>query len=184
MFTDRRGTALVENEPEIPPAWSDTVRQTYPEAGHELVLAHRGVSDRQARAVGFGPASFALVVEPPLLILCYQFGDAVPWSVAPYRWHLLSPMERYVTPFESVDSSARALVRISLVDESTGRLRARRDVPLSITITRAWNAFVRRHASRSCSEARYNAALTQFFRRFPTTEALLSYAIATSLDGE
>lgn len=184
MLTDQRAGALAEKEPEIPAAWSESARHTYREAGHELILAHRTVTEREAHAVGFGTASFALVVEPPVLILCYQFGEAIPWSVAPYRWHLLPPAERFVTPFESIDSADRAIVRVSLVDERSGRLRARRNVPLSLTITRAWNAFVRRHASRSCSTPRYNAALSQFFRRFPTTEELLGYAIATSSDGD
>src|SRR5947209_5886255 len=66
--------------------------------GHELVLVYRGVTASEARAVGFGKASFALVVEPPLIVLCYRFGDAIPWSAAPYHWHRVPDAERLILP--------------------------------------------------------------------------------------
>ncbi|HEV3165203.1 MAG TPA: hypothetical protein VGZ22_14345 [Isosphaeraceae bacterium] len=164
--------------------WPDVARHSLKDADHELVLVYRGVTERETRAVGFGRASFALVVEPPLIMLCYRFGDAIPWSLAPYRWHRIRPVERFASSRELQGAGAKANVRVSLVEAESERLRVCRVAPLSIALTRAWNAAIRRHVGKSCTEARFSAALAQFSRRYPHPESLLTHAIATSVDGE
>jgi len=38
--------------------------------------------------VSRGQAEFAMIVEPPVLVLAYRFGQSIPWGDAPYSWHL------------------------------------------------------------------------------------------------
>lgn len=167
------------------------------EIGHELVLVYRGVTAKETRAVGFGKASFALVVEPPLIVLCYRFGDAIPWSAAPYHWHRVPDAERLILP-EPVPADAAetalpglaeamappaAHVRVCLVEAEGGRVCVIRTAKLSAVMTRAWNAAIRRQTNRRCSEGRFTAALAQFYRHFPDPDALLARAVATSVDG-
>jgi hypothetical protein len=176
--------SLAGSQVESEAPWPDPAHHRYQETGHELVLAYRGVTDREIAAVQTGQAAFALILEPPLLMLVFRFGDAVPWSVAPCRWQQVPSVDRYESSWEDLAPGECAWVSISLVDAEGGRVCARRTVPLSPILTRAWNAAIRRLAGRSCSEARYSAALSQFSRRFPHANALLSLAIATSVDGE
>jgi hypothetical protein len=164
--------------------WPEPPRATARDADHDLLLVFRGVTDREIRAVGFGQAAFALVVDTPLMVLCYRFGDAIPWSLAPYHWHRIPPAKRYVAVGDSNESEAQAKVRISLMEAEGNRLRVRRIAPLSVSLTRAWNSAIRKQAGKSCSEARYLAALAQFVRRYPNSNSLLSRAIATSVDGK
>jgi hypothetical protein len=152
-------------------------------AGCDLTLALPGVSDREAEAVAFGRSQFALVVKSPLILVCFRFGSGFAWSVVPYRWHALPQSDRYVTAVEGMDSTECAVVRVCATDR-TGHVRASRNTQISLFMTRAWNASVRRHAGQSCSEARHRAALGQFFRRFTTPDELLAQAVATSVDGE
>jgi hypothetical protein len=164
--------------------WPDPAQHVYRESGHDLVLVYRGVTEREIAAVRWGQAAFALIVEPPLIMLVFRLGDSIPWSVAPCRWNHIPSADRYEAIWENLTAGDRTWVRISLTDADSGLVNARRTVPLSPTLTRAWNAAVRRFASHACSEARYSAALAQFSRRFPRADALLSLAVATSVDGE
>jgi hypothetical protein len=184
MHMDRMVQSIVEGPVNNEGIWPEPVQHVYGESGHELVLVYRLVTEREIAAVRWGQAAFALVVEPPLIMLVFRFGDAIPWSVAPCRWHQVPDEERNEAKREDQDPSTQGWVRITLVDAEGGHVCTRRVVPLSTILTRAWNAAVRRMASRACSPARYSAALSQFSRRFPRADGLLSLAIATSVDGE
>ena len=35
-----------------------------------------------------GSAEFALIVEPPVIVLAYCFGESILWTDVPYSWHL------------------------------------------------------------------------------------------------
>jgi hypothetical protein len=155
-----------------------------PENGHELVLVFQGVSHREISAVRWGQASFALVVEPPLIVLCYRFGEAIPWSLAPCRWNQFSAWDRMNAHCDEHTFLAQSRLRVSLVEAADGRVLAQRVAPLSRALSRAWIAAIRRQALQNCSNARYSAALAQFMRRFPRPDLLLGMAIATSVDGE
>jgi hypothetical protein len=77
--------------------WLDGADYQYRLGSHELILAIRGVTERQEAAVGRDEAEFALVVEGPLLVLGSRFGVTLPWSWAtPYNWHFAPPAERDV----------------------------------------------------------------------------------------
>jgi hypothetical protein len=164
-----------ESTPAQPPA---------DDSGYELVLVYQGVTDEEVSAVRWGRASFGLVVEGPLIMLCYQFGDSIPWSVAPCRWNQFPASERLTATWDDPHSGAQAHLRVSLVEAADGRVLTHRAAPLSRSLTRAWIAAIRRQAIRNCCDARYNAALSQFSRRFPRPDDLLAMAIATSVEGE
>jgi hypothetical protein len=154
------------------------------ETGHELVLSYEGVSHREISAVRWGQASFALIVEPPLIVLSYRFGEAIPWALAPFRWNEFSTRDRMTAQWDEQEFLAQPNLRVSLVESSDGRVLANRVAPLSRSLSRAWVAAIRRQGIQRCSNARYSAALSQFTRRFPRPDALLGMAIATSIDGE
>lgn len=84
----------------------------YRRGDHELVLSLHGITDLQAEAVAGGEAEFALMIEGPLLVLGYRFGDAVPWAAtAPLHWQGLPPEERVVPP--EVELTPASFTRLS-----------------------------------------------------------------------
>src|SRR3954451_10298344 len=108
-----------------PPPWIESAEYQYRLGRHRLTLAFPGVPSRLEAAVGGAEAEFALVVEGPLLVLGYRFGDAVPWSwAAPYNWHFAPAAERVVPAAIDLtpDTYARlwATLWITLVDAADG----------------------------------------------------------------
>jgi hypothetical protein len=184
MHVERRdssiaGGAVESRAPRLEPA-----RHVLRETGHEFVLAYRGVTEGEISAVRRGKAAIALVVQPPLVMFVFRFGDAIPWTVAPCHWQSVLSVAPDHASRDDREQGEKARVCINLVDADGGRLCARRTVALSPVLTRAWNAAIRRLGNRSCSLARYSAAMAQFSRRFPEADALLSLAVASSVEGE
>jgi hypothetical protein len=133
--------------------WLEGADYQYHLGSHQLILAIRGVTDRQEAAVGRDEAEFALVVEGPLLVFGSRFGVTLPWSWAtPYNWHFAPPAERVVpapvplTP----ETYARlwATLWITLVDTATGRARIGRAVALGPAFTHALHGALREQAIR------------------------------------
>jgi hypothetical protein len=176
--------SFVDGATESVAVWPDHAQHAYGKPGQELFLVYHGVTEREIAAVKWGQAAFALVVEPPLIMLLFRFGNGIPWSVAPCRWHKIPSAQRFQSSWAVSAPGEHVCVRATLIDADTCRLCAVRTEPLSPILTRAWNAAIRRQASRSCSEGRYSAALAQFARRFPHARSLLSQALATSMGSE
>src|SRR5689334_12341456 len=64
--------------------WPAGAQYAYGPAGHELTLFHRAVDESMVQDVRSGEAEFAVITRPPVIVLAYRFGAAIPWSDAPY----------------------------------------------------------------------------------------------------
>src|SRR5262249_43257624 len=110
--------------------WPDGAQFTYSRGGHVLTLFHSDIDEDMVCDVRQGEGEFALLVEPPVIVLAYRFGQSIPWRDAPYSWHLQPAGWRTVP---SVDRSpeARALLWITLVGAADGIIYAQRGMTLS-----------------------------------------------------
>lgn len=167
--------------------WPEIAQYNYRQGGHELVLFFRSPTSREIRAVRQGAAEFALYHHEDLVVLLYRFGppgEGVPWSDAPYTWHLVPPEQRTLPPAgDELGPEARALLSVILVDAGTGIVRALRQVSLSPEFTRALHDAIREQAARTWSEPVYDAQVDMLYGRYPTTEALLAAARARTAGG-
>src|SRR4051794_21599374 len=77
--------------------WPEGTQYSYGLNGHELTLFLAGVDDQLVDEVKYGEAEFAVIVEHPVLVLAYRFGQSIRWSDVPYTWHL-QPARCRVTP--------------------------------------------------------------------------------------
>ncbi len=141
---------------------------------HELILAGLGVDERVIRSVQRDRVDLGLVVEPPLILVCIRFGEAIPWTWAPYHW-------RRPDGEAPDEPRIRTKLGITMVDPE-GRIRVRRTRPLARGVAMAWTAAIEHLADLGCSRARYAAALAQFGRLQTCPLALLSRAIVLSVD--
>jgi hypothetical protein len=144
--------------------WLEGADYQYRLGSHQLILAIRGVTDRQEAAVGRDEAEFALVVEGPLLVFGSRFGVTLPWCWAtPYNWHFAPPAERVVpaaVPLTPETYTRRwATLWITLVDTATGRARIGRAVALRPAFTRALHVALREQAIRPFHAAAADRAL-------------------------
>jgi hypothetical protein len=144
--------------------WLEGADYQYRLGSHQLILAIRGVTDRQEAAVGRDEAEFALVVEGPLLVFGSRFGVTLPWCWAtPYNWHFGPPAERVVPAAVPLtpETYARlwATLWINLVDTATGRARIGRAVALRPAFTHALHGTLREQAIRPFDAAAADRAL-------------------------
>ncbi|WP_148595591.1 hypothetical protein [Aquisphaera giovannonii] len=82
-----------------------------------------------------------------MIVFSYRFGRTIPWSDAPYSWHMQDAASRRLPP-PGGSPEARALLWVSLVGAEDGLILAQRGVVLAPAFTRALEAAIRRQASR------------------------------------
>lgn len=149
--------------------------------GAELTLFHPGrpVAPAVVEAMQGGPAEFALIVRPGVLVLAYRFGDAIAWADAPYSWHL-QPVSRRVVPSAAAvsDPEARALLWITLVGAEDGIVHAQRGMTLDPAFTRALNSAVRDQAMGPFNADACASAISSIYGRYPDTTDRLAIAAA------
>jgi hypothetical protein len=177
--TDLLQARIEPKRAEARPWGHDGARYGYADGVYELTLLDRQFNTRRAAAVRQGEAEFALVDEGPVLLLCYRFGDALPWGCAPYEAHAAVardgglPMEH--TPFEE-----RALLHIELIDARHEARRETRNVTLSLDFTRALNEAIRDQLRTPFDPASWQRTLATLRRRCPTINALVARASVRS----
>jgi hypothetical protein len=154
--------------------------------GLELHLRFPDPTAGEVEAVRKGGSEFALMVAGDVLWFLYHFalrGRGVPWSDAPYTWHLLPEALRGLPPARDTGET-RAVLETFLVDAGTGILRAMRALSLSPDFTRALYGAIRVQASTPwCGREAYDAQIADAYRRWPTTEAMLAAASHRTVGG-
>jgi hypothetical protein len=163
--------------------WHETVQYNFRGQHHELVLFFNSPSSREVEAVKRGSSEFALTVEPPLIVLCYRFGDGIPWSDAPYSYHLVPADERGLPVQVDAASGSRAFLLVLLVDAETGILRAIRQVSFSPEFTDQLHRAIREQALSTWDEAEYDLALSDLYR-YRSTEDLVKTALVRCSGGD
>ena len=182
-------TILQVGKPLVPgrTAWPEKADFNYYDAGAELRLFFPTPPPAEVAAVRAGPCDFALAVAGDVLFLLYRFGRAgagVPWSDAPFSWHLVPEGRRQMppTPWE-LRPDTRALLQVILTDAATGLVRVLRAVSLAPDFTRALFAAVAVQAATLwCGPAAYDRQVAAAYRRWPSSEALLA-AVARCAGG-
>jgi hypothetical protein len=114
--------------------WPEGGEYNYRNGAHELLLRFNRPTAMEVEDVRCSECEFALASVDEILFFLYRFGRTVPWSDAPYTWHLL-PLGQRILPPVSHTKETRALLQIILVDAGTGIVRALRGITLSPDFT-------------------------------------------------
>jgi hypothetical protein len=163
--------------------WPETPQYNYRQGEHELVLFFNKPSISETLAVKQGKAEFALTVKDDIIFFLYRFGQPVVinWSDAPYTWHLVPEAERTILPEQlPATGEKRVLLRIILVDATTGLICAIRIVTLSPSFTSRLNQAILEQSQKPFDAKSYDMQLQQAYRSYPESSQLLKLAIARS----
>lgn len=152
-------------------SWPECAQYNYRSGAHELVLFLGSPSPTETEACKSGQAHFALYARDSLLLLLYELSPGLPWSDAPYSWHLLPAHERDL-PSADLGPEARAHLTIVLVDANTGLVRALRLVSFSHEFTVALHAAIRAQAAHAFDAKRYDRELAALYARCSTAKLL------------
>ena len=163
-------------------SWPPGSQYNFRAGAHELLFFFESPTEREVEAIRKGAAEFALVFEPPVIVLLFRFGEGIPWSDAPYTYHVL-PAEQQQLPIDWEEGSpeTRALIEIMLISCETGIIRAMRQVTFSPEFTRAVHKSIWEQAHAAYDPVAYDRTLHGLFRS--TTEQLLARAQYRSKGG-
>ena len=140
-------------------SWPEAVQYSFRGGHHELVIFASGPSAAELAAVRKAPGELALLVEAPVILLWYRFGEALD-GTAPYAWHLVAAHERTVP----AEAEGRALFEVFLVDADTGILCAMRQATASPAFTAALHAAIRDQAHAPWVPQLYDSTLAALYR--------------------
>jgi len=141
--------------------WPEASQYNYRRREHELLLFLGAPSPREVDSIRHGDAEFALCVKPPLILFIYRFHPAMPWSDAPYSWHLVPQADRQIPP--TLEEGQRALLSVVLVDSLTGIISAMRQLTLSPEFTHGLHEAITEQAAQSWDPVVYDRALNRLY---------------------
>lgn len=147
--------------------WPEAAQYNFRGGEHELVLFFNAPTKREVRAVGNERAEFALYLERGQIVFLYRFGEAVPWSDAPYSIHLVPPEDRTL-PEDT--GEYHVLLHIILVDAGTGIIQAMRVIGMPPEFVRVLHAAIVEQAGTPFTRSRYNETLDSLFARFSSSQ--------------
>ena len=159
--------------------WPEGTQITYRPGRVELTLFRRDVPDDLVTDVMREPAEFAIIVDPPLIVLAYRFGNSKSWNDVPYSWHLQPAGEREM-PARFHAPETRMLVWLSLVGARDGIIHAQRGMTLSPVFTAAIHDAIRVQATSSFSAELCTAAISRLYLQYPDIGDRLLLAVARS----
>jgi hypothetical protein len=163
--------------------WPEGGQFTYSPGGHELTLFRSAIRDDVVNEVRQGQAELALIVELPLIVLTYRFGQTIPWDDVPYSWHL-QPVTWRVIPSVEHSPEARALLWITLVGAEDGIIHAQRGVTLSPSFTHSLHDAIRAQALMAFDPKECTSAISKVFLNYPSPVARLALAEARTIGNE
>lgn len=170
--------------------WPELAQYNYRAGEYELVLFLKHPNVNEVQAVQNGPFEMRLYAKGRLIVLAYRFGDAIPWSDAPYSIHLVPPEQRILPPEPmpgtrdslrtisvegadgiirtlrlSMPDAAGALLHIVLVDAADGIIRALRAISMPPEFTSALYAAINAQYQTPFTRADYNGDLENLYAR-------------------
>jgi hypothetical protein len=143
----------------------DGSHYSFDASGHTLlVVADRPSSEERAAFRGGALGDVAVLVDGPVILLCWRLGGGArgwsfPWSEAPYSWHLVPEASRVVPPAgDALAPGSRALLQLVLADER-GVVRGLRTATLSPEVTAALHGAIAAQAAAPWDPRAYDAHL-------------------------
>ena len=168
--------------PDAPNGWREGRLRTA-EEGLNSPCFISNIEDDVVYDVRQGEVELALIVELPLIVVAYRFGQSIPWNDVPYSWHL-QPMSWRVIPTLKLSLETRALLWITLVGADDGLIHAQRGVTLSPSFTRSLHEAVRAQALMAFDPDDCTSAISKVFLNYPSTVDRLALAQARTLGNE
>lgn len=164
-------------------SWREGSQLSQSRGGYELTIIRRDVDDDMVDAVSRGPAEFALIVEQPVIVLAFRFGDSIEWNDVPYSWHMQPPEWRVVPPLR-VPIGARALLWVTLVSSDDGIIRAQRGLTLSPDFSCGVNDAIRAQATTFFDPDECTSAISRLYLGYASPESRLSLAKSRTMGNE
>ena len=135
------GKPLFEGRDELPEA----IEYNYQGGDHTLLISMKNLHPCEIRAVREEQAEFGLYCENGIIFLLYRFGEILPWSDSAFSWWNVADEDRRI-PEPRKDPATRILLKIILVEATTGIVKAIRVTTFSPEFTERLHRAIRGQA--------------------------------------
>jgi hypothetical protein len=159
--------------------WPEGCHYNYDISGHLLHYLFSNPSTIEVSSVQRGKARFGLYIQGPVIFLLHQFGEML-WNDAPYSWWLVSQETRKLP---EVGDHLHALLKVVLVDSTSGLVAALRALTFSSAFTNRLHEAIRAQSEHHWSQSEHDSVIREVYSRF-STEDLLRRAIITCNGGD
>ncbi len=150
---------------------------------HEIRLFLRHPKPIEVQQVKQGEASFALVVQEPVILLVWKFGS-LPYSDGSYAWARVPEGERTLPKApEEMTPQERQTVTTFLINADNGILLAIRQTSFSPSFTQALHQAIREQAANPFDQVVFDRKLRMLYSQHDS-RGLLHLAIARCKGGE
>lgn len=124
------GKPLFAGRNELPEA----IEYNYQAGDHSLLLSMKNLHPKEIEAVRQEETEFGLYCENGIIFLLYRFGETLPWSDSAFSWWNVAEEDRRI-PAPPANSAERILLKIILVEATTGVVKAIRVTTFSPEFT-------------------------------------------------
>lgn len=136
------GKLLFEGRNELPEA----IEYNYQGGDHTLLLSMKNLHPKEIEAVKREETEFGLYCENGIIFLLYRFGEILPWSDSAFSWWNVAEEDRRL-PASRAHPAERILLKIILVEASTGIVEAIRVTTFSPEFTEKLHCAIREQAA-------------------------------------
>ena len=168
------------NVPFARPALPDGATFDFDVGGPTLRVLFADPSQEEVLDIRRGPCEFAMVPLGPILFLLSRFG-AQEWMDSPYSIQMLPPAQRILP--DDFRPGLHYALSVTLIDTQGMRQRGARMVTFGADFSAQLHVEVQRQLNSPLSRFIYDAAIAEAYRRFPTSESMLSCAVVRTLGG-
>lgn len=169
---------------QMPDDWEapaeDRVEWNYRYGIHSITCTYFHIMPDELLAFRHEITRFAFTIADNVIFFLTRLGH-VPFSDNPYSWHKLTPEQQEAgLPPEITNRIERALVIIIIIEGTTRRIAALRQVYLSNEMTRLLHNAIRQQAAQGWEgDEAHEATISRVYTEYPTQEELASSAIVS-----
>ena len=146
--------------------WPEGCMFNYSAAGAWLIYFYRAPSLIEISSIQEGPAEFGLFMAGPVLFVLHRF-HPMPWNDSPYTFWLVHEDERTVP---EITEHLHALLRVILVDTSTGLIAALRACTFSATFTKTLHQAIHFQASLAWDPSLHDQVIREVYADLTTDD--------------
>lgn len=147
----------------------------YDRQGHQLTWVVRTPSEVELDPFRQSNVELALVLEPPLIMVCCRFGPGCPWLASAFQWHLVPPGARAL-PQSGPGRDTDVPLVMEIEEAHTREVLASRTITLVPEFARVLHEAILEQARFPYDPSEERRALNKIRSRCPIMGALVAYA--------
>ncbi len=161
----------------------DSCKIDYTKGGIFLEIFAHNLSPKDLKSFKKDEVQLAIYEKMPVILILYKIGTFMPWSDAPYSWHLTLKNKVELSEIEEFEKEEKGiLVTLLLIDSDTNILKDIRAIGAGLEFRNEFFRGVKKQIISDFNKMVYDTTLNQIYRY--KTKELLQLSSKRFLIGE